>query len=492
MDPDNIPTYLGTTVIGIDSDGGVSNDVPAWLRDFIGRALTARGIRTKRKVASEEAIESLSRVDFDSLKEKDCPICYDAYEKPLHENKVPNVLNHGHMSTQPEVKPIIKPELEKIISEDKRLNKTLVEDYNIRSVEPVEDKLKFKDPALFLATDEGAVGYFRFPQRNLISMQNISDEDMFPGFFDEENTKKEKKRKLQEFKSEGHIPVKMPSCDHIFGKTCIVEWLKANVSCPLCRSEVEALVEEGPQVKRLREIQTNSTYNFNDQDPSDQHILMHSTDVFNPYRRPFNPLVTPLTDSFMLQDWATPYDGTSGRVNTRDPSLILPRRFPFPEPSLLRRGRSSLIGRDDERPRIDLPHGPDGNVIPLRGRFTGSNNNNNNNNNNNTASSNINNNNTNVDNESVNENGAQDSDSMNLSDDQFNSPSAFDTNSMNDGEDSNDGTTSNNSQTRSNTARPLSTGSLPRWSTRLRGSDRNRRSSPSVRSHPYSRPQSEE
>ncbi|KAH3667924.1 hypothetical protein WICMUC_005137 [Wickerhamomyces mucosus] len=35
-----------------------------------------------------------------------------------------------------------------------------------------------------------------------------------------------------------HIPVQMP-CGHIFGKSCLVEWLKSNVSCPLCRREVE-------------------------------------------------------------------------------------------------------------------------------------------------------------------------------------------------------------------------------------------------------------
>lgn len=35
-----------------------------------------------------------------------------------------------------------------------------------------------------------------------------------------------------------HYAVRLP-CNHIFGNSCIREWLKNNVSCPLCRREVE-------------------------------------------------------------------------------------------------------------------------------------------------------------------------------------------------------------------------------------------------------------
>ncbi|KAK6199935.1 uncharacterized protein RJT21DRAFT_37708 [Scheffersomyces amazonensis] len=345
MDPDNFNSYLGATIIGIDSEGGVSNDVPVWMRDFINRALTASGIRTKKKVASEEAIESLARVDFECLKDKDCPICYDAYETPLHPEKSKSPSNEGSQIYS--IGENISPEFERILIEDNNILTNLHERYNINNVESMSNRLKFNDPSLFLPSDEGASHYFRFPVRNLSSLENIVDEDMFPGFLDEEKAKQEKKRKLEEFKSEGHIPVKMPSCNHIFGKTCIVEWLKSNVSCPLCRSEVEASVEENPEQKRLREIQHNIVSNYNSEDDTLQHLLLHSTDIFNPFRRPFNPLVTPLTDSYMLQDWATPYDENFVRVGVRDPSLILPRRFPFPEPALLRRGRNGLMSREE-------------------------------------------------------------------------------------------------------------------------------------------------
>ncbi|CAD6446484.1 fdb562d6-a0eb-47b6-8661-8980853d799e-CDS [Sclerotinia trifoliorum] len=37
---------------------------------------------------------------------------------------------------------------------------------------------------------------------------------------------------------EPHEPVKMLNCRHIFGRSCITEWLMVHNTCPLCRSEV--------------------------------------------------------------------------------------------------------------------------------------------------------------------------------------------------------------------------------------------------------------
>lgn len=35
-----------------------------------------------------------------------------------------------------------------------------------------------------------------------------------------------------------HVPVELP-CGHVFGRSCLYEWLKANTTCPLCRQKVE-------------------------------------------------------------------------------------------------------------------------------------------------------------------------------------------------------------------------------------------------------------
>ncbi|KAJ8061301.1 hypothetical protein OCU04_010364 [Sclerotinia nivalis] len=37
---------------------------------------------------------------------------------------------------------------------------------------------------------------------------------------------------------EPHEPVKMPNCRHIFGRSCITEWLMSHNTCPLCRNQV--------------------------------------------------------------------------------------------------------------------------------------------------------------------------------------------------------------------------------------------------------------
>jgi len=42
---------------------------------------------------------------------------------------------------------------------------------------------------------------------------------------------------------EGEAPVRMP-CGHIFGATCLKEWLYQSPTCPLCRVEVESYTEE--------------------------------------------------------------------------------------------------------------------------------------------------------------------------------------------------------------------------------------------------------
>lgn len=43
---------------------------------------------------------------------------------------------------------------------------------------------------------------------------------------------------LADFKGTfGHVPIQMP-CGHIFGKSCLFEWLKNHNTCPLCRSSV--------------------------------------------------------------------------------------------------------------------------------------------------------------------------------------------------------------------------------------------------------------
>jgi hypothetical protein len=328
MDPDR-PNF-GTTVIDVDMDMGAelpdNDEFPTWLRDMIGGALTATGLRPKRTAASDEALESLVNVDVSTLDDINCPICYEPYEvvSPKTDSSKPGEETVRRYNDQ---------DYNEIVAEDVNLVRNLAA--RGVSVQSLQHRSTFEDPALFFPTDDGCVNYSRFPTRNLSSLELVTLQDQFPNYEDDDTIKRKKQEKHARLQVQGHIAVKIPKCGHVFGKSCVVEWFKNNVSCPLCREEVEASKEDDPLYKRTQTVTNSVNCHYNRNDDMINHILHHSTDIFNPYRRPFNPAITPLTDSYMSQDWATPYSESMTRIGSRDPNLVLPRRFPFPEPRVL-------------------------------------------------------------------------------------------------------------------------------------------------------------
>lgn len=329
MDPSN---FLGATMIDIDIDTGLSgdSDLPTWLRDLLDRALNGPGIRNKKKVASEEAIASLQDVDLSTQESLDCPICYDAYDSRVRESSS----QLGGNSTTKERKQSKAEEVNFTIGTNREIIEELRTKCNI-NLESMSESGSFNDPSLFLPVDQAGVSYCRFPQRNLYNLQSPSREDILPGY--ENMTKAENKKQTQKeiVESAGHSPVKMPNCDHVFGKLCIIEWLINNVSCPLCRKEVEELKEADPNDKKIERLKAAITSNYNDFDGTLSHLLSTSTDIFNPFRRPFNAAITPLTDSYVNQNLATPTVSLPGNsvesVSSREPNLVLPGKFPIPD-----------------------------------------------------------------------------------------------------------------------------------------------------------------
>lgn len=149
--------------------------------------------------ASSRALNRLEVVCTDDLPESEqsCSICYDKYDSysasqadslhdPLHDDEADPV--------------------ESSIDED-------VSECN-NSMDPAES---FPDPAIADVDDECSDPPESVPNES-------QDDSKSQSLFD----------KIPE-----HAPIKMP-CGHIFGATCIKEWLSKTNTCPLCRTTIES------------------------------------------------------------------------------------------------------------------------------------------------------------------------------------------------------------------------------------------------------------
>ncbi|KAI5949797.1 hypothetical protein KGF57_004620 [Candida theae] len=289
-------------VIDFDVSNGDTSNIPFWLRDVFDRALDAAGLGSRS--ASDDAIANLVKVDASQLMDKECAICYDRFQtEKIDIKEVPESPDGGNHR--------------ELLSQDKEFKLKLRDTYGLQ-MESLERSATFTDPPLFFPTDVGASLYSRFPQRNLSTFENVTVYDQFPRNCND--SKERKERKIEQYKKEGHIAVKMPECGH----------------------EVEAR-RNNPEVSKREDIAENAVANYNTESEIVEHLMNHSTDIFRPFRRPFNPRVTPVTDSYMDQNWATP-PYQSRPLRSRDPSIVLPKRFPFPDPlagssfSRMRRG----------------------------------------------------------------------------------------------------------------------------------------------------------
>lgn len=353
---------FSSTLIETDLDGNLVNneEMPFWLRDIVQRAFSASGIRNNRKVASKDAIASLQEVDSAEVTEDSCPICYDSYVLDKNKKKKRNPEDMGEEMGDDQ-----QPQGNRFDQIVQNMAKHGV------NVPTQQESAMFSDPALFVPVDATANYHLRFPPANLYTGNTVTNAVMFPSL------KRDTPVATDSSDCE-HTPVSMPNCGHVFGKPCIIEWLNGHVSCPLCRKEVEALSETDPVSKKIATIKKNCNFVFS-QDPSAviSHIANNLTDVFNPYRKPMNPSITPLTDTSVPQAWARPLYPENGvapsLTNSTDPALIMTRKFPlsnfgrdppaFPIASML-----SLSLNQPLQPTNTLTNTPPNNTNSTRGR----------------------------------------------------------------------------------------------------------------------------
>ena len=166
------------------------NNLPPFLRDMVENAIRLGGSAfngpSSKKHATEDAIKHLEIINPEDLEENEscCAICYEPFDNPI--------MDSGFESR------------------------------NIATRREVASRQRFMaidgDPGIVIPRDATA--------RSHSELNFVYKDD-------------KKTQKTETIVQPEHIPVRMP-CKHIFGRSCLVEWLHSNVSCPLCRREVEA------------------------------------------------------------------------------------------------------------------------------------------------------------------------------------------------------------------------------------------------------------
>lgn len=206
--------------VGRENNNGDFQDVFGGLSSMgqllASLVLLSRNGQHKKKHASQRALESLKTVDLETLPESDrnCTICFDPFE------------------------PVQKDESQS--------------DGDLFSGKGFSNAIP-DDESIFLEEDDPGIVFPGNVTGTRTSNYSLNTDPVFIKEKEKRKTDADKNKKIQ------HIAVKMP-CGHIFGETCIREWLKNEVTCPLCRTEVDS--EESESSSENSENRNVTLYSF--------------------------------------------------------------------------------------------------------------------------------------------------------------------------------------------------------------------------------------
>lgn len=177
-----------------------------------------------------EKFHELESVDLATLEDQTCSICFEQYEEPpimtSKRRKLSPDLPYVSASATPEA-----PSYTPNIADDSPVPPApSVTEEPRRSSRIRSRNQDLNSPSGYTTEAAAPSSDSAQPEQAADGTESTQDEPQIPLLCDHE----------EEF---DHGPLRMP-CGHVFGRSCLAQWLKTATNCPLCRV---ALVEPAPQ-----------------------------------------------------------------------------------------------------------------------------------------------------------------------------------------------------------------------------------------------------
>ncbi|GEQ70042.1 hypothetical protein JCM33374_g3718 [Metschnikowia sp. JCM 33374] len=210
------PGRTGSLVVTIPNNA--TNREPHIISSFISlatrmaySALINNGPKPKPGITLEK-FRSFKSLNVDDLADKTCSVCFEQYDR------------------------CPAPNVEDLIT-TKRRKLSPTSHVPSGSATPEQH-----------SSETAQIEQDRPPSTDADSIETTQGEDSRP------DTEPEGKIYLCDHDEEfDHTPVEMP-CKHVFGRSCLAQWLKESTSCPLCRSSVADPDQQAPRRNNIPPI----------------------------------------------------------------------------------------------------------------------------------------------------------------------------------------------------------------------------------------------